>query len=284
MDRGLLSLAIVLAVGCAAGARPSDGGPRTGPDGAIDCEELQLCGAHCADLETDPANCGQCDRTCVVPGAESACVAGECTVARCEIGMADCNASADDGCERVIDCTPGDACTTTCGSAGALACADACAPTCTPPAESCNAADDDCDGACEGGLPGCRRGVHRSGGPSHFYTTSLPEAGCCGFHVEAENYFFVYSDAADGLQPFFRCITGTGHHYYTTDTAADGLGGIESIMGFVARDARCGAVPLHRLRHSNGDHFYTTSAGERDSAVGLGYTYVGIAAFVWTAP
>lgn len=280
-----IAIAVVVLGGCAASAGRGGDAGRGARDGGTDCGALARCGDRCVDLASDPESCGGCDRTCVVPGAVPACVAGVCAIERCDIGRADCNASPDDGCERALDCNPGSACTTACGSTGVRACDDACAPACVPPAEVCNAADDDCDGSCESGLAGCRRGVHRSNGPAgHFYTSDRAEAGCCGFTVEAENYYFVSAVAADGLQPFFRCIAGDGHHYYTTDTAADMLGSIESTLGFVARDARCGATPLHRLRHSNGDHFYTTSDGERDSAISIGYSYVGIAAYVWTAP
>lgn len=284
----LLALALLAgacATGVGPGMRDDGGGADARADASLSCGALAACDGRCVDLQTDPQNCGGCGRTCVVPGAESACTDGACAIARCALGAADCNGSAEDGCETAITCSAGAACTTSCGTQGTRSCDDACAPSCTPPAELCNAADDDCDGACEAGLPGCRAGVHRSSGNAqHFYTTSLSEAGCCGFSVEAENYFYVHAEPADGLQPFFRCITSTGHHYYTTDTAADGLGGIESTLGFVARDARCGAVPLHRMRHSGGDHFYTTSAAERDNALGLGYEYVGVAAYVWTAP
>jgi hypothetical protein len=221
----------------------------------------------------------------VVPNARASCVAGECAIGSCDVGSADCNGSIDDGCERALDCTPGGGCETSCGSQGALVCTDACAPTCTPPAESCNLADDDCDGACESGLPGCRHPVHRSNGPNgHFYTTSATEAACCGMRVEAHDYYFVYAGALDHLRPFFRCITGAGYHFYTTDTACDTMGAMESTLGFVATDARCGATPLHRLRNAAGDHFYTVSDAERDSAISIGYTYVGIAAYVWLAP
>ena len=199
-------------------------------------------------------------------------------------GRADGNGEASDGCELAVDCTFEAPCTTTCGTTGSRTCDDAGAPTCAAPPETCNAIDDDCDGVCETGLPGCRRGVHRSSGNGqHFYTTSRPEAECCGFRVEAENFFWVHAEAADGLQPFFRCIASGGFHFYTTDTACDSAGGMEGTLGFVARDARCGAVPLFHLRNAAGDHFYTHSAPERDYATSIGYEALGIAAHVWLA-
>jgi hypothetical protein len=58
----------------------------------------------------------------------------------------------------------------------------------------------------------------------------------------------------------------------------------EGQLGFIATSALCGAVPLYRMRSAGGDHFYTTSAAERDSAMGIGYAYVGITGYVWLTP
>lgn len=277
-----------LAAGCAAGGPSLDEGRRRDggvlPDGG--CGALTLCEDRCVDVARAVDDCGGCGRTCVVPGAVAACVEGACAVGACLAGRADCNADPNDGCEVAVDCTEGAVCTTTCGTTGVRGCADACAPTCAPPPEACNARDDDCDGACEAGLPGCRVGVHRAyGAGGHFQTTNLAEAGCCGFAVEIANFYWVHAAAADGLQPWFRCLASDGHHYATTDTAADGIGVIEGTMGFVAREPRCGAVPLYRLRNPGGDHFYTVSAPERDAAIArFGYADLGVAAYVWTSP
>lgn len=284
-----IALSAIGAAGCAVGEdadpRGGDGGARGDAASAGECTSGSRCGDRCVDIASDPAHCGGCDRTCVIPGAVAACVAGACAIDRCELGRHDCNGVADDGCEVGAECREGAACTTACGTQGSLSCADACAPACAPPAEACNLIDDDCDGACESGLPGCRRAVHRSNGPSgHFYTTDEGEAGCCGMTIESRSYFYLLAGAVDGTQPFFRCLAGDGHHFYTTDTGCDAAGAYEGQMGFVAREPRCGSVPLHRLRHANGDHFYTTSDGERDYAVTLGYAYVGVIGHVWTSP
>ncbi len=223
---------------------------------------------------------------CVVPRATAACVAGACAIGACERGFVDCNASPDDGCETALDCVEGSACATSCGTEGARACGDPCAPVCAPPAEACNARDDDCDGACESGLAGCRRPVHRSNGPAgHFYTIDAGEAACCGMTVEALGFFHLYTAGHDGLQPLFRCIHRDGHHFYTTDTACDMDGAFEGQLGFVAMAPQCGSTPLHRLHHAgSNDHFYTHSDAERDSAIGLGYTYRGVVGHVWLSP
>lgn len=254
-------------------------------DGPLDCAGLTYCAPRCVDLSSDVQSCGACDRTCVVPHASAACVGGECAVEACEEGRLDCNGDPNDGCEVSADCSEGASCTTSCGTEGVQRCADACAPLCAPPAELCNLVDDDCDGACEVGLPGCRRPVHRSNGPNgHFYTIDMAEASCCGMRVESYGFFHLYTSMADGTQPLFRCLAPDGHHFYTTDTGCEAAGGLEGTMGFIAMTERCGATPLYRLSQANGDHFYTVSAPERDSAVGLGYRFVGITGYVWSAP
>ncbi len=262
----------------ASGTRPdtsgTDGGPCTGA----------LCGGACVDTTTDPNHCGGCSRTCVIPHATAACGAGSCAIGRCTAGFSDCDGDPSNGCERSVACTSGESCTTSCGSAGTIACTGTCASTCMPPAESCNLLDDDCDGSCESGLSGCRVAVHRSSGPNgHFYTASRDEAACCGMTVESYDFFFLSSVPTDGTQPFIRCIAADGHHLYTTDTACEGAG-YEGQVGHILRDARCGAVPLYRLRNGAGDHFYTHSAPERDYAVSIGYTLVGTIGYVFLSP
>jgi hypothetical protein len=276
--------------GSTGGQASSDGSGEPTPPECTGSEAV--CGSVCADLMTDPSNCGQCGRSCVIPQAAAACVAGECAMGACEPGWSDCDARLETGCETPIDCDANTACTTACGSAGTVDCTDACAaagaPVCLPPAETCNVADDDCDGACDQGpLPGCRVGVHRSYSPTlgHFYTTSLAEAQSGDLGLEAQDYFWLYADV-EGLQPLFRCIKGNGKRWLTTSTDCEGTAAPELTMGFIAPDARCGSTPLHRLRNPGPDaHFYTTSAAERDNAVAnLGFADEGIAGYVWLGP
>jgi hypothetical protein len=277
-----VAFALILVGGCAegmdAGVDGGDGGGgggrRDGGGGAAGCD---------ADLATDPSSCGLCGRTCVVPNAVAACVAGECAVGTCDDGWQDDNASPLDGCEaEAVVCTEDAPCPTSCGTTGATRCGDP--PTCAAPPEACNLADDDCNGGCDDGA-GCRVGVHRSyGGGEHFYTTSREEAACCGYSVEAYDFFWLYAADPGGLRPLFRCNMG-GRHFYTTSTSCEMMGGLELTVGFIAADARCGAIPLYRLHHAGAnDHFYTVSAPERDSAIGLGYTDRGIVGYVWSSP
>lgn len=283
LARTALPLALLLmAGGCAqAGDTQRGGDAGLGSDGAS-CTG-SVCSERCVDLDTDPMNCGGCGRTCVVPHGDASCEEGTCGVASCTSGFADCDGDPENGCERSATCASGESCTTSCGSVGTIACSSACETACTAPAEVCNLADDDCDGSCEVALPGCRIPIHRSNGPNgHFYTASATEAACCGMHVETHDYFYLSAVAADGTQPFIRCITGDGHHLYTTDTGCEGVG-YEGQVGFILREPRCGAEPLYRLRHPNGDHFYTVSGPERDSAIAGGYALVGTLGYVFRA-
>lgn len=256
-----------------------------------DCAANEVvCGSVCADLDTDPSNCGQCGRSCVIPQATATCQAGECAMASCDAGYSDCDGMVVSGCETPIDCQAGTLCDTTCGSQGTVDCTDACAsagePVCLAPAELCNVSDDDCDGACDQGpLPGCRVGVHRSNSPTlgHFYTTDLAEAQSGDLNLEAQDFFFLYADV-EGLQPLFRCIKANGKRWLTTSTDCEGTAAPELTMGFISPDDRCGATPLYRLRNVPPDaHFYTTSAAERDNAVNnLGFEDQGIAGYIWS--
>ena len=72
---------------------------------------LECCNSGCADIKTDPMNCGGCDKPCPVPpNAEASCTDGVCGLAMCSPGFADCNHDPADGCEQTggCACTPGD--------------------------------------------------------------------------------------------------------------------------------------------------------------------------------
>jgi hypothetical protein len=286
------ALALVLAVpGCETSLADRDAGRRldaAGADGPISCGALATCHGACVDMTSDPANCGACDRSCVVPGAEAACTMGQCSIGRCDPGRADCNGSLADGCEAELACVEDAACTTTCGTPGAQRCADACAPACFA-AEQCNLADDDCDGTCDP-AGACRVAVHRAIGPlGHFYTTNMAEASTGGRTVEAYSFFHLYRDMADGTRPLFRCRDGAGHQFHSTDSGCEGQP-FEGPVGFIGALERCGSVPLYRMNlPASGDNFYTHSAAERDYAMTLGYVLVpsgsdGIVGWVWLGP
>ncbi len=273
------------------GSGSSDGepDPDDGPGPPPDCDAPEVaCGSVCGDLSTDPTNCGLCGRTCIIANAEAGCSAGECTLLSCDQGFSDCDGQLATGCEADADCSGGP-CLTRCGSTGSAQCDASCEAICVAPPETCNAIDDDCNGQCdEGPLDGCRVGVHRSFSPSigHFYTTDLAEATSGDLNLEAQNFYFVYPDAVDGLVPLHRCLKASGRRLYTSSADCEGLGAPELTVGYMAADEQCGSTPLYRVWLPGPDaHFYTTSAAERDNATAnLGYQDQGIAGHIWADP
>ncbi len=271
-------------------ARLSEGEPldasrradaREGPSEA-DCDPLTPCGLHCVDLQNDPNNCGLCARTCVIPEAEAACVAGECRVGRCAEGFHDRDRDPDNGCEAESSCTDGAECETECGSRGVLVCGEP--PTCATLPETCNAADDNCDGACDE-LPGCRTPVHRGFGAGHIYTDDLAQASGGGYRLEARAFFHLYREPVAGMRPVFLCQFPENQRFFLSSDNACGIGRGGRAIGFWSPTPLCGSTPLYYLVGGGPDHFYTVNAGEaanaRDS---LGFQDNGVAGHVWLAP
>lgn len=69
---------------CNSGFKDCDGNPNNG------CE---------TNVNVDPNNCGGCNNVCSSNHAVAGCSSGSCLVLQCNIGYADCNRSAADGCE-----------------------------------------------------------------------------------------------------------------------------------------------------------------------------------------
>jgi len=270
------------------GQPPETGGPSESgdppPPGAEICNGLDDDGDGSIDEDQPDQSCGM--GSCAV--TQPTCVQGEsvpCTPAL--PGAEICN-GLDDDCNGTVDDGPGQPCSTACGP-GVLACVGGVEQACDAPpvlAESCNLDDDDCDGSTDEGVAGCRVGVHRSYHPTteeHFYTTSLPEAQCCGFTLETSDFYHLYAGPHPGLTAFHRCIKASGLHFYTQSPTCEGQT-LEGVMGYIATAAGvAGSVPLYRVyRPASTDHFYTTSAAERDAAVAsLGYLDEGVAGYVW---
>lgn len=235
-----------------------------------ECAPLTPCGVQCVDLADDPANCGQCGISCVIPRATAACDAGQCALGECDDGWFDCDEDLYNGCEQQL--APGQVCGLVCKP---------------DKPEACNLFDDNCDGQCdEGALPGCRQPVHRASSPTlgHFYTTDPAEAMSGDFTPEFLDYYYLYTNPGPGLVPFYRCLKGDGRRFYTTSGTCENAGPVEGALGHIATDPQCGAVPLFRL-YGASDHFYTTSEAERDNAVAMyGYKYEAVAGYVWPAP
>jgi hypothetical protein len=55
------------------------------------------------DTSSDPLNCKWCGITCSIDHGTAGCSGGECTVASCDTGYADCNNDPSDGCEINTD-------------------------------------------------------------------------------------------------------------------------------------------------------------------------------------
>jgi len=58
------------------------------------------------DLDSDPKNCGQCGFLCQPANAYGECLEGNCAIADCVDGFADCKNGVGDGCETDIDGDP----------------------------------------------------------------------------------------------------------------------------------------------------------------------------------
>lgn len=168
----------------------------------ITCPSGQtLCGLECADLQTSPGHCGQCNHGCssgdFVGGT---CVGGQCV---CPTGQTNCSAQ-----PGVLDCRDlsvdrrscgacGNPCYTgercdggTCGlltcSAGQTVCGDACVDLQTT-ASHCGACGQPCIGSmgCSGGACSCASGLQICAGGGDFGITCqatcsapIPAATC----------------------------------------------------------------------------------------------------------
>jgi hypothetical protein len=136
----VVSVMVGIAAGCANGAvdpfpPDDDGGTIPTPDGG----SCTMCGGTCADLKTDPANCGKCGKACPM-GAT--CVQGSC---QCPSGQSNCNNVCVDTKTDVANCGK---CGAACGGdggtimgGGAWACVNgSCAIMCPQPKVECSGA------------------------------------------------------------------------------------------------------------------------------------------------
>ncbi|MFO0606915.1 MAG: hypothetical protein U0324_27330 [Polyangiales bacterium] len=94
------------------------------------------------DLASDPRNCGAVGNACAAPNGTAGCAGGECTVASCTPGFANCDGDVASGCEAAL--------------ATSLAHCGACGNACPAPAHaaaSCGAGA--CGFTCESGYADC---------------------------------------------------------------------------------------------------------------------------------
>jgi len=147
------------------------------------------------EINTDSslANCGACGDPCAVANGTPACAAGQCLVSTCNMGFANCNNLASDGCEvntqtNVVNCG---ACGAVCAPAnGSPLCA---AGTCD--IGTCNAGFDDCDNAVANG---CEVNLN----------TSVGNCGSCGNVCNLANASETCTGGACGIG---TCNTGFGN-------------------------------------------------------------------------
>jgi hypothetical protein len=235
------------------------------------------------------------------------CTGGTCTGV-CVPGATQCSGSTPQTCDATGTWQSGSACPYTCGAGN---CTGSCSPSstescaicgttgtatcngsyewgpCAPPAGVCNYVNGSCAASCDT-VASCWTGVDRSYNPTSgetFYTTNNAEASCCGFTVQAYDYYYLYGAAQSGTVPFYRCVLSDGFHFYTVSSTCEGAAGStnEGSMGYIASSAACGSIPLYRLVGGR-DHLYTISSSEVTSAEAGGYAYEGIVGYVWTSP
>jgi hypothetical protein len=180
------------------------------------CGLLKLCGASCVNTQTDPENCGACDKPV---GVNQTCVAGKPT---CTAGFADCDGAA--GCEtntqtdsaRCGSCTNACKLGATC-NAGSCACAPTtpndCGATC---AQCCN--DAQCsDGnsctadVCNAGT--CSVGAQCAGGGKCCSSTGCfdccSDSDCDGGKVCTGNQCVSLTCAALQIACNLKCVNPT---------------------------------------------------------------------------
>jgi hypothetical protein len=113
---------------CPTGKQDCDGNPNNG------CE---------TNLDTDPNNCGFCGNKCNLANATATCTNGQCAVATCNAGYANCDNNPANGCEVNLNTSSVNcgACGRTCSNQGAssVSCSGGvCTPTCSAGYDNCN--------------------------------------------------------------------------------------------------------------------------------------------------
>jgi hypothetical protein len=125
------------------------------PAGTGDCDADP---ATCeTDLDTSVADCGYCGNTCVLSHATPDCAAGQCVIASCSGGFADCDGADANGCEIDTDTNPDHcgACGVDCasGSCSGGNCQSVCGDGVIGGAEECDDGDteplDGCNPSCK---------------------------------------------------------------------------------------------------------------------------------------
>ena len=134
-----------------------------------DCDGLAINGCE-VQLDSDPDNCGACDRACTYADATAICESGTCRMGTCDRGHGDCDASDTNGCEADFDDEP------SCGGCGIV---------CGPAAHADNLCSlGECDLRCDSGWEDCD-GSLGNGCETSVRTNDRNNCGGCGVTCSA---------------------------------------------------------------------------------------------------
>ncbi|WP_156338033.1 hypothetical protein [Chondromyces crocatus] len=172
-------------------------------DGGFEnCDGLASNGCESA-VTTDVQNCGGCGVICPAPNGTATCSAGQCGVASCAAGYADCNQLPLDGCE--VDTSTSVGHCGSCGNAcpvvanGAAQCSGgSCGTVCNPGFASCNGTLDD---GCEVNLQGDTANCGACGTVCSFpNATATCNAGACSLGACLPGFADCNGVLADGCE------------------------------------------------------------------------------------
>jgi hypothetical protein len=147
------------------------------------------CAGACVDPATDPAHCGSCTGVCSVTHGRPSCVARACGVAACDMGFADCDRIAMNGCETETATSAAN-----CGMCGrrcvapvggtASCTGGACTLNCGPGRADCDGiAMNGCEAFTDTDVNNC--GMCRRACPSGPNATATCTVGVCGVRCNA---------------------------------------------------------------------------------------------------
>lgn len=152
---------------------------------------FECCAKECVNPSSNVDHCGACETPCKPVGGSGKCEAGVCKVDKCDLGLADCNGSASDGCET----TPG---------VDPLHCG-ACNNACPEPANAAaTCVNGNCGtGACKPGFESCDS--NPANGCEVNLQTSVGNCGTCNLVCDLLNSNEICKDGACAVG---SCVAG----------------------------------------------------------------------------